>query len=80
MILQRTTLRYLNADPQWTLFNRGPWQRLEENLRKAIEYSLHSSVEVYTGVSGIQLLNELGPTDPGIDYFAAWLWTSGNTY
>ncbi len=52
LIFQRATFRYLDAQPQWTYFNRGSWQRLEENLRDAVEKRLHSQVEVYTGVTG----------------------------
>ena len=70
---QRATFLYLDAQPQWTYFNRGSWQRLEENLRDAVEKRLYSQIEVYTGVSGhLCLPKAAGNIGPNCCFSSLW--------
>ncbi len=63
MDFQRATYRYVNTDPLWSLTNRGPWQRLEENVRDFAEKT-RSNLEIYTGVTDsiLRLQQRSGPT------------------
>uniref|UniRef100_A0A1A9WA99 DNA/RNA non-specific endonuclease domain-containing protein n=1 Tax=Glossina brevipalpis TaxID=37001 RepID=A0A1A9WA99_9MUSC len=52
---QRATFLFVNAAPQWQVFNAGNWARIEDGLR--IWVSKHKiNVSCYTGVYGVTSL------------------------
>lgn len=62
--LQTATFWYLNAAPQWSTFNSGNWQRIEDAVRRFIDKEKFN-IDVYTGVHGqMSLANAKGKQTP----------------
>lgn len=49
---QLGTFHYINAAPQWQIFNNGNWRTLEENIKKFIDRK-NVYTEVFTGTHGV---------------------------
>lgn len=61
---QRGTFLFLNAAPQWQVFNAGNWQRVEDNTRTWVSKN-KLNVNCYTGVYGVTTLpNKYGVQTP----------------
>ncbi|XP_055907247.1 uncharacterized protein LOC129942374 [Eupeodes corollae] len=52
---QRGTFLFLNAAPQWQVFNAGNWQRVEDSVRKWVSNN-KLYVNCWTGVYGVTTL------------------------
>lgn len=58
---QRATFFFVNAAPQWQVFNAGNWERVEDGVRKYVaDQSL--TADCYTGVWGISTLPDVNGT------------------
>lgn len=55
---QRSTFYYVNAAPQWQIFNEGNWNALENSVRSFVA-GRNSDVVIYTGTHGIAKLPNL---------------------
>ncbi|XP_055856178.1 uncharacterized protein LOC129919345 [Episyrphus balteatus] len=66
---QRGTFLFLNAAPQWQVFNAGNWQRVEDSVRKWVSTN-KKTVNCWTGVYGVTTLpNKHGvETEMYLDY------------
>ncbi|XP_017841252.1 uncharacterized protein LOC108598987 [Drosophila busckii] len=52
---QRATFLFINAGPQWQVFNAGNWARVEDGLRSWVSKN-KMNVNCYTGVYGVTTL------------------------
>ncbi|EDV97604.1 uncharacterized protein LOC6557876 [Drosophila grimshawi] len=52
---QRATFLFINAAPQWQVFNAGNWARVEDGLRSWVSKN-RMDVNCYTGVYGVTTL------------------------
>ncbi|XP_036326086.1 uncharacterized protein LOC118739070 [Rhagoletis pomonella] len=52
---QRATFLFINAAPQWQVFNAGNWARIEDGVRAKVS-SANWYVDCYTGVYGVTTL------------------------
>ncbi|KAM8708062.1 hypothetical protein ACLKA7_015090 [Drosophila subpalustris] len=59
---QRATFLFINAAPQWQVFNAGNWQRVEDGLRSWVSKN-KMNVNCYTGVYGVTTL----PNKDGVE-------------
>ncbi|KAM7357046.1 salivary protein Tsal1-like [Cochliomyia hominivorax] len=61
---QRATFLFINAAPQWQVFNSGNWARVEDGLRAWVSKE-KINVQCYTGVYGVTTLpNKEGRQTP----------------
>lgn len=61
---QRATFLFINAAPQWQVFNAGNWARVEDGLRAWVSKN-KINVNCYTGVYGVTTLpNKSGVQTP----------------
>lgn len=59
---QRATFLFINAAPQWQVFNAGNWARVEDGLRAWVSKN-KMNVNCYTGVYGVTTL----PNKDGVE-------------
>ncbi|XP_011186396.1 uncharacterized protein LOC105214586 [Zeugodacus cucurbitae] len=59
---QRATFLFINAAPQWQVFNAGNWARIEDGVRAKVSKSKWY-VDCYTGVYGVATL----PNNRGVE-------------
>lgn len=52
---QRATFLFINAAPQWQVFNAGNWERVEDGVRAWVSKN-KMNVNCYTGVHGVTTL------------------------
>ncbi|XP_073841495.1 uncharacterized protein [Musca autumnalis] len=55
---QRATFYFVNAAPQWQVFNAGNWERVEDGVRKYVA-DQKLTVDCYTGVWGVSTLSDV---------------------
>ncbi|XP_061396212.1 uncharacterized protein LOC133331845 [Musca vetustissima] len=61
---QRATFLFINAAPQWQVFNAGNWARVEDGVRAWVSKN-SKNVDCYTGVYGVTTLpNKHGVQTP----------------
>lgn len=61
---QRATFLFINAAPQWQVFNAGNWARVEDGVRAWVSKN-KINVQCYTGVYGVTTLpNKEGRETP----------------